>query len=236
MSKTLLLCLPFAGGGASSFHSWQRVSPDEVEILPLQLPGRERRFDEVPLTSIHAAVADLAGQLPVDLHQRRVALFGHSLGAVLAFELAIAIEQTGTVVTRLFASGSPSPYDGRDATASAADDSEFVERVKNFAGYDHPALANPELRELILPVLRADVGMHEAYRADPTRLIDAPITVLRGRDDDLVPAEAVAGWAGATSSGTVTHVDMDGGHMYLTDHSAQIVSMVVEQTSVKAVQ
>lgn len=234
MSQTLLLCVPFAGGGASFFHPWRRICADAVEVVALQLPGRERRFAEAPQTSVAEAVPDLVRQLPADIGQRRVALFGHSLGAVLAFELAIAIEQTGATVHRLFVSGSPAPFEVRETSALAASDTEFIDRVKQFAGYDHPALADPQLRDLILPVLRADVTMHESYRAEGSRSVRAPITVLRGKKDELVSRAAVAGWSGATSS-SVSFEEIDGGHMYLADRGVEVVRLVSEQTAIETV-
>ncbi|PQP25541.1 thioesterase II family protein [Rhodococcus opacus] len=230
MSPATLVCLPYAGVGASFFRDWQSCAPRGLDILPVQLPGREERFGEDLLTSVDTAVHDIAPRvLPVLRESSGVAVFGHSLGAVLAYELVHRLTADGDVaLTRLFVSGSPGPATVREVRASSLADEEFLDQVGELAGYSHPALANPELRELLLPVVRADVEMHENYRPPPHPPLDVPITALRGRGDHLVGAAQLAEWAATTTAGT-TVIEVDGGHMYLTEHPHALVRLLAAQ-------
>ncbi|WP_433260179.1 thioesterase II family protein [Actinosynnema sp. CS-041913] len=218
MQPTVLICLPFAGAGASFFGSWQSRLPEGVKVAAAQLAGREERFVEEPGTEVARAVDDV---LPWVVEQvagaGQVALFGHSMGAVLAYDLAHRLgEVAGVSLAKVFVSGSPGPWSARESRATGLDDDEFVARVQRFAGYSHPALEHPEMRELLLPVLRADVAMHENYRPASDKPLSVPITALRGRDDGLVSAEQVAQWSAATT-GAFACVEFAGGHMYLSD-------------------
>ena len=218
--KITLVCLPFAGAGASVFGHWQSLAGDNVEVRPLRLPGRERRIDEEPYRDVAAAVE---GLLP-DITGDRVALFGHGLGAVLAYELALRLRETTDVVA-LFASGSPRPGDERPDRATGLPDDEFLVQVAGFAGYTHEALDDPEMREMILPTLRADVEMHENYRPSATSGLTTPIIAVRGEDDDLVTYEQVESWS-KVAGGEFDHVELPGGHMYLTEHAPALVRLI----------
>ncbi|MEU0567868.1 alpha/beta fold hydrolase [Nonomuraea sp. NPDC005983] len=227
MEPTYLICLPFAGAGASFFKGWQRYAPEGLSILPVQLPGREERFVDSPHTEVARATEDACSQVLDQLGgDARVALFGHSLGAVLAFELAYRLDGVnGIRLARLFVSGSPGPWNGRESRATGLDDDGFLAQVRRFAGYSHPALENPEMRALLLPMLRADVEMHENYRPASDKPLSTPITSLRGRDDELVDADQIAQWAQATTAGFGT-AELDGGHMYLADDPASLLRLI----------
>ncbi|RZK95803.1 MAG: thioesterase [Rhodococcus sp. (in: high G+C Gram-positive bacteria)] len=232
MVPATLVCLPFAGSGASFFRDWRGFAPRGLDVLPVQLPGREERFVEELLTTVAAAVDDIVPRvLPTCRDAAGVAIFGHSLGAVLAFELAHRLKAEGGVtLVRLFVSGSPGPATVREIRASSLADFEFLAQVGDLAGYSHPALGNPELRELLLPVVRADVEMHENYRPPPHPSLDVPITALRGRDDHLVGAAHMAEWA-ATTTAETSVLEVDGGHMYLTEHPHALVRLLAAQLS-----
>ncbi len=226
---TKLVCLPFAGAGASFYRSWSSLCGSGLDVVAVQLPGRERRIDEAPHTDVHEAVAELA---PAVLEQavpdERMVLFGHSLGAVLAFELAHRLLAGGVEVAHLFVSGSPGPRTPREERATGLDDDRFIDRVAEFAGVHHAALANPEVRELVLPTLRADVRMHEDYRPRTTDPLPVPVTALRGRDDGLVDARRAREWALETTRG-FDLVELDGGHMYLVDAAEPVLEVVQRQ-------
>ncbi|MFD7275820.1 thioesterase II family protein [Streptomyces sp. NPDC059862] len=230
MEPIALVCLPFAGAGASFFRAWEKHVPETLRIVAVQLPGREERFVELPHTDVAQAVADAYDQVVrLTGGAGRVAVFGHSLGAVLAYELAHKLgELEGISVERLFVSGSPGPWDGREARASDLDDEAFLAQVRRFAGYAHPALEHPDMRELLLPALRADVAMHENYRPSTDKSLQVPVTALRGRHDELVSGAAVARWADVTESG-LSMVELDGGHMYLADDVPALLRVIDAQ-------
>jgi len=224
MSPVPLVCLPFAGAGSSFFHSWQGRDTDGIEVIAPQLPGRERRIAEEPFSDVAGATEWLAQDVLRQLGGAGpVLLFGHSLGAVLAYELARRLVPTpGVDVVHLLVSGSPGPATARTRTATGLPDDEFLRRVQEFAGYSHTALEDPEMRELILPTLRADVQMHETYRPDTLDPLAVPITSIRGRDDSLVAAAEADEWA-AVTSGDFHRIEVDGGHMYLVTDAGAVV-------------
>ncbi|MEV0012170.1 alpha/beta fold hydrolase [Streptomyces sp. NPDC051840] len=227
--RTTLVCLPFAGAGASFYRPWQRLAGDALTILPLQLPGRERRIDEDPYTDAGTAADGLLTDLREALGApgpHRIALFGHSLGAVLAYELAHRLaSDPGIEVARLFVSGSPQPAEQRSRRATGLPDDAFLARVNEFAGYTHEALEDPEMREMILPTLRADVEMHENYVPGTDLPLDAPLTSLRGADDALVSRDEAAAWS-KVAGADFRYVEQPGGHMYLTESPGALLEVV----------
>lgn len=230
VEETFLICLPFAGAGASFFTPWQDLAPEGLRILPVQLPGREQRFVEPPHTDAADAVDEAYALTTAQLGEgARVAVFGHSLGAVLAYELAHRLEATpGVSLDGLVVSGSPGPWTRRADHANDLPDDEFVARVRTFAGYSHVALEDPEMRALLLPTLRADVRMHETYVPSSDRPLSAPITSVRGRDDELVSAVEAAQWAWATT-GKLTTAELDGGHMYVTERAEALLRLTAAE-------
>ncbi|MEW2288597.1 alpha/beta fold hydrolase [Streptomyces sp. NPDC047841] len=226
-----LLCFPFAGAGASFFTPWQRYDLKATRVHPVQLPGRERRLDDPPFPDVFTAVESLAGELVAQAGPPAgpVALFGHSFGAILAYEMARHLsERRGMTVAHLFVSGSAGPTTRREAGATGLPDEEFLARVREFAGYDHPTLADPDLLELLLPALRSDVEMHEAYVPAATDPLDVPITSVRGLDDTLVSSEQARQWETATRSGFRIE-ELPGGHMYLTEYPGPLLKLIDDE-------
>jgi surfactin synthase thioesterase subunit len=236
MQPVPVLCFPFAGAGASAFRRCQEYPSQVLRICPVQLPGREQRFAEPSYTDAAQAVEGLLPEvLEMVGDSRRVALFGHSLGAVLAYEMAHRLRQMeGLTVANVFVSGSPGPWTQRDKRATGLTDDEFLLQVRELAGYAHPALEHPELREMLLPALRADVALHEAYRAPSDKPLDAPITSIRGAEDELVSPAQAGEWAAATSRGCRLVV-LPGNHMYLIEAPVELVRLMEEVLGAEAV-
>jgi surfactin synthase thioesterase subunit len=221
-----LVCLPFAGAGASFFRPWAALTGEAIEIVAPQLPGRDRRIDDQPHRDVPAAIEEVLPGLSAHLDPRRsLVLFGHSLGAVLAYELAYRLTSRSDDVAGLVVSGSPGPWTPRERRATGLPDEEFLLRVREFAGYSHEALADREMRQLILPTLRADVEMHESYLPRDDAPLPVPIISLRGREDHLVSSEQAGQWATATSK-DFTLVEVPGGHMYLTGGAEPVLRHV----------
>jgi surfactin synthase thioesterase subunit len=217
-STRLLVCFPYAGAGASFFRSWVSALGRAFEVFPVQLPGREERFAEPLCTSVDDAIVGLLPQIAAKVRGKRdIVIFGHSLGAVLAYELAERLTgEFGLPVSRLVVSGAHAPHRPRGRRATGLTDEQFLAQVRSFAGYTHPALEDPEMRDLLLPLLRADVEMHESYLSRHVDNLKVPITCVRGRSDELVQAEDLAHWQEVTAN-PVELLEVDGGHMYLVD-------------------
>jgi surfactin synthase thioesterase subunit len=230
MTSMYLICLPFSGGGASFFRNWPVLAPADLTIVPVTLPGREDRFAEPLFREVGEAVDDLLPGLRRDLAQaERVGIFGHCLGAVLGFELARRLQESeGVVVDRLFASGAPAPREQLANLVSGLNDEAFLDEVTRFTGYSHAALTDPEMREFLLPMLRADCRMHEDYRPSTDVPLGVPVTILRGRGDELVSAAEMEKWANATTW-QLSRREFDGGHMYMTKQTAGLIEFMAAE-------
>ena len=221
-----LYCCPFAGAGAALYRPWSLPPESGVEIEPVQLAGREEQFDLAPHESIGESAEHVLDQIRRTSESGdEIALFGHSSGAAVAFEVARRVAETGEFRTnRLIASGAPDPMSPLDLGLRGLSDDEFVLAVERIAGYAHPALAEPELREFLLPPLRADLQAREAYVAEAAAVLPVPVTAIRGDRDLLVSASSLAGWAKATSAGCEL-VEIPGEHMYFLPDPAPLLDL-----------
>jgi medium-chain acyl-[acyl-carrier-protein] hydrolase len=223
-----LFCFPFAGGGASIYGAWQGLLGAGVEVCAVQLPGREQRIGEAPVGSVHAVVdAALAAIEP--LLDRPVAIFGHSMGALLGLELARRVEARGRAVARLVVSAARAPQLPRARAAIAGlPDAEFRAEIVALGGTPPEVFACDELAAMVLPILRADFAAIEGYRPADEGALRAPITAIGWRGDAYVDAEAVRAWSRWTSS-TFTARHLDGGHFAVRTAPAPLVAALREE-------
>ncbi|NEB29776.1 thioesterase [Streptomyces sp. SID14446] len=232
--QATLLCVPFAGAGPSFFHPWRELSAGRWRVTSVELPGRERRILDTPYRNVVEAAKGSIDDIVADLGEgTSTVLFGHSLGAVLAYELAHLLADRGVHVERLVVSGSPGPWTQRERRATGLPDEEFLARVEEFAGFRHEALDHPEMRELILPVLQADCEMHENYVPSTDTPLAVPVCSLRGAWDGLVTAAEARQWQDATTAG-FTYAEFPGDHMYLVDHGRDILDTITAQSAQSA--
>ncbi|AYN37730.1 thioesterase [Streptomyces dangxiongensis] len=227
MPSTTILCFPPAGAGPSFFRPWTAHGTD-LRIEPVEIPGREKRFGEPEHTDMDALLKVIVPELLATVAgSERVVLFGHSFGAVLAYEAArTMLEREPGLGLTLVASGSTRPGVARGGRITGLPDDEFVEGVQQIAGYRHPALDEPELRELLLPPLRADVAMHEGHVHDEsTPPLSVPVVAVRGADDEMVSAEQAGAWREITT-GRFRMTEIEGGHMYLVDAWRPLLDLI----------
>lgn len=198
-----LFCLPYAGGGAAAYRGWTAASPPGLHICPLELPGRGRRINEAPFTRLRPLVRALTDALE-DVLDRPFALFGHSMGALIAFELARALRARGLPQpVHLFVSGGASPDVPRTRPElHAATDEEVRSELRLLNGTPGELLDNAELMELMLPTLRADFSVLETYEYRDEPPLAVPITVLGGTADPTVRLPSLHGWRRQTSEGS----------------------------------
>lgn len=221
-----VLCFPPAGAGPSFFQAWPEAAPS-IRFAAVELPGKERRFAEAPATTMAQLLDAVAEDVLREVGTaERVGVFGHSFGAMVAYEVArlVARERPGAELT-LFASGAPRPGVPRSAPIGELPDDEFVVAVAELAGYRHAALDDPDLRELLLPALRGDVAVDESYRPGEPPPVAFPVVSVRGEADTLVSAEAAARWREVTSAGCTTR-EFPGGHMYLVEQWRPLVALL----------
>ncbi|ACZ85406.1 thioesterase II family protein [Streptosporangium roseum] len=222
-----LFCLPYAGAGAGVFHPWPAALAPGVEVVGVQLPGRENRIvepAEIDLTELAAAVADAAAA-----DSRPYALYGHSLGARLGFEVIRSLRRTGAPLpVRLYAGAARAPHlsgsDTFDGLSRVPDD-ELVTRVVAGGGVPEAVAGEPELLELLLPTLRADFAWLDDYVYQPEPPLPVPIVAFAGTLDRAVSTEQMAAWEQHTTAGFVLH-HVDGGHFFLQDRLPDLLSLL----------
>lgn len=212
-----LLCFPFAGVGPSAFRGWGTALGGEVEVFVAQLPGREGRFREEPLVSIPAIVSELQRAIG-PLIDRPYALFGHSLGGLVAFELARSLAVRGCAPPRaLFVSASPPPQlPYPHPPLRHLDDAEFLNALDARYAGSVPQLVmdDPELREVFVPALRADITALESYVHQPSGPITCDISVFGGTADATIDLRTLGAWRDLTSGAFRLRM-ISGPHLFL---------------------
>lgn len=215
-ARLRLVCLPHAGGTAATFRDWGDKLPPWIELACVQYPGRHDRLGEPFVTSIPALVDELVADLPT---HGKLALFGHSMGATIAFEAA---RRTRPVHLFLSAPGTDRK------PLNFATDEELVAEVKRLGGTGGMLLEHPEMRRLALPAIRNDLTMLAAHQVADGPPLDCPITVLLGDSDRTCSAEEAKRWAERTATEFCLRV-FPGGHHYLEDAGMSIVELLAEK-------
>jgi surfactin synthase thioesterase subunit len=230
-ARSRLFCFPFAGGAASVFGTWWRKLPEWIEVAAVQLPGREDRFREQPLRSVTAVVQKLAPVVS-EYNDIPFACFGHSMGGLIAYELARHLRQTGgPMPVGLFISGrwAPDQPDPLPELAELPDDEFVRELQRRYGGFPDMIANDPRLRSLFLPVIRADLELVNSHVHRPGPPLDCPIAVYGGLSDSIT-RHSLEAWQ-AQTTGTF-HVDMlPGDHFFISTNTEALLRLVSEQLS-----
>jgi len=220
--KVRLFCFPYAGGNARMFREWHDWCGPEVEVVAVELPGRGFNSRMPFINSMDAMIERL---LPVidPLLDRPFALFGHSMGALISFELSRALKARGCKTPlRLFASGMRAPHLWGGDKIHLLPDDQFVEALKTLNGTPSEILGDSDLLEMFVPLLRADLRLSETYQFIPGTPLQHPITVFGGIEDITTPANHLHEWERHTcSSCTVRLLE---GHHFFIQQSAHLVA------------
>lgn len=224
-----LVCFPHAGAGASAFHGWASVLPSDLEVLAVQLPGRETRMSEPRPLDVLGAAKEIALAIR-SLLDVPVAFFGYSLGAFVAFEVARALRRSGEIqpAVLLMASMRAPQLPSLIPSLGNLDDTLFMEAMSKFYGPVDPILEDPEIKALFLPILRDDVHMVDNYSYTPEQALDCPLRVYLGATDPAVSREAAEGW----SNHTVAEFGIrsfPGGHFFIRDYLAELQGDIAVQ-------
>jgi medium-chain acyl-[acyl-carrier-protein] hydrolase len=210
-----MFCFPFGGGGASIFNTWKQGLPPGVEVCPVQMPGRESRFQEAPITRIPQMISLLSDILRPYL-DRPFVLFGHSIGALIAFELARQLRRRGLRSPEwLFVSGHPSPdLPRRRPSVSNLARPEFIEAMRKHFEVSPALLDDAGMMEFVFPALRADYELVETYLYQEEPPFSFPISVFGGSHDPETTGDEVAAWRRHTT-GLFRARIIDGNHMFI---------------------
>ncbi|MDH6128767.1 alpha/beta fold hydrolase [Kitasatospora sp. GP82] len=220
-----LYCFPPSGGGASGFVPWRAPLAGAAAVEPVQYPGRESRIVEPLAVDLRALARDIAAELEPDTFTG-YALLGHSMGAVVAFEVVRELRRRAARLPDLLVvSAAPAPQRPLEGRPQPADGDEAYEDYLRLLGGTSPeVLATPELMELIIPVLRSDLALLTNYRHRPEPPLDIPILAVGGSSDPVVSPEDLSGWAEHTTAEFTLEL-LPGGHFYFRD-SDQLFQIV----------
>lgn len=225
---TRLVCFPHAGGAASFFFPLsQRLTA--ADVLAVQYPGRQDRRNEALITDI----AELADRIVAVLHAEAArggeppVLFGHSMGAIVAFEVARRLDRAGTPPRALIASGSRAPSIPRTEGVHLRDDDGILAAIKGLNGTDSALLGNDELIRMILPAVRGDYRAVETYRYEPGPPLSCPVVSFIGDADPMVSVADADAWREHTGAGFVQR-EFSGGHFYLAAQQTAVLEALTE--------
>jgi surfactin synthase thioesterase subunit len=239
-ARVRMVCFPHAGGSAAFYRPWHRGLPPRVELHAVQYPGRAERRMAPPVDDVQTMAGYIVDDL-ASLLDRPLALFGHSMGAFIAYEAARLLHERGTPPVHLFVSGQVAPWTSVDAYSGTvqlhirsdvgiadADDEELVRHLQRLGGTETELLADPELREIFLPYIRNDFRMLHSYRPTVGPPLTTPITALTGADDPVATHAQADQWRNLTSSRFALEV-FPGGHFFLQPGQTAVLDLVAAQ-------
>jgi medium-chain acyl-[acyl-carrier-protein] hydrolase len=214
-----LFCFPYAGGGASVFRKWPEYLPSSVEVCAIQLPGREGRLAEEAFKSLPPLI-EVLGPILISSLDRPFVFFGHSLGASIGFELTRWLRRYYQMMPAiLFVAGRRAPHlPDTDPAIHDLPDKEFLEELRTLKGTAPEVLANPELMQLVRPMLSADFAMSHNYEYVPGSPLECPIVAFGGLEDEDVTKDYLDAWREHTSASFTLRM-LPGDHFFL--HASQ---------------
>lgn len=228
---TRLLCFPYAGGSASYFFPLSKAMAPAVEVHAVQYPGRQDRYREPCIEDI-STLADAVVESLRHLLDKPLALFGHSMGATLAYEVALRLEERFEVSpVMLFASGRRAPSRYREESVHLRDDAGVIREIRLLDGTNGAVLQDEDLLRLALPAIRADYRAIETYRCAPGQRLSCPVSVLTGDADPRTTLDEARDWAEHTTG----EFDMQvypGGHFFLNDHIPAVIKAIKDRLAV----
>ncbi|HEY3871178.1 MAG TPA: alpha/beta fold hydrolase [Actinocrinis sp.] len=220
--ETKLVCFPHAGGGASAYRTWPLGLPSNIGVLAVRYPGREDRLGDPFASGLEALADDIADALS-DLTRHRLVLFGHSMGASVAHEVALRLQERGCPPAALCVSGRRPPHVTDGWRKLFGTDEEIIADVVRFDASGAVVFADPGLREVVLPAVRADYWMVDEYRGGLRPPLDCPVFGYTGDRDSEVTPDQMRCWADMTGDAFRLRV-LPGEHFYLRAEEAALLA------------
>ncbi|MEU9992385.1 alpha/beta fold hydrolase [Streptomyces sp. NPDC048045] len=220
-----LVCFPHAGGSASFYFPVSAALQNDSEVAVLQYPGRQDRRNEPHVDDI-GELADRIAPLTEPLFDRPVVFFGHSMGAIVAFEVARRLQGRGHTPAMLFVSGRRAPSTHRVENVHQRDDDGLMADVKALSGTDTQVLGDEEILRMVLPAIRSDYRAIETYGPEDGT-VDSPVTALIGDDDPKSTVEEADAWRAHTTAAFRLQV-FGGGHFFISSRAAEVTQVLRE--------
>ncbi|HEV7906270.1 MAG TPA: alpha/beta fold hydrolase [Pyrinomonadaceae bacterium] len=224
-----MFCFPYAGGAASVYRNWAKHLPSSIEVCPVQLPGRGSRMGEPFFRRIEPLV-EAAAEALLPYFDRPFAFFGHSMGAIISFELARLLRREHKLlVTKLFLSARPAPHLPDDEpTTYNLPEPEFREELRRLKGTPQEVLEHPDLMALMSPMLRADFEVCQTYEYVPEPPLKCPITVFGGLQDEEVSREQLDAWRAHTDASFALRM-FPGDHFFLHASAPMLLRLIAQE-------
>lgn len=228
-ARLRLFCLPYAGGGSVLFRPWADYLPHMIELCPVELPGHGTRIHEQAMSRMRRLTQAMAEGLYPYL-DKPFALFGHSMGALVCFELARLLRRTYAITPNyLFVSAHRAPQlTDPNPTTCMLSDEELIQKLKTLEGTPDEILEQPDLLQMVLPSIRADFAVCDTYSYRAELPLECPIVVLGGAEDPKISREELEPWREQTSHSCHIHM-FPGGHFFLHPSRADVLKLLVQR-------
>ncbi|NJD03457.1 MAG: thioesterase [Ruminiclostridium sp.] len=228
-----LFCFPYAGGSSISYKKWKKYLHLSIDLCPVELAGRGNRTKEPCYNNLDETLDDVFNLVKMQIRNSRYALFGHSMGSLIAYELSHKIIKSGYgKPMHLFISGRQAPQTRKESKSMCTlPDEEFKKEIIKLGGTSSNFFEHKELTDIFLPLLKADYKIVESYvYAEKNKKLDCGITVFNGEEDDMA-LEDIYGWREHTKN-ELNIYNFKGGHFFINDNAEQIVN-IINQTFTK---
>lgn len=226
-----LFCFPYAGGSASVYLSWKKIIDDSIEIVPVELPGRGKRFSEGLCHNMNEVVNDIYSKLEKNFINEDYMLYGHSMGSWIVYYLTNEIIKQGIRTPgRLFISGREAPHIKKNLQVyHKMNDDEFINKIYELGGTPKEIIENADLLDIYIPILKNDYKLIETCQyKKPIRKYDFDITIFNGRDDDINQND-IYGWGEYTSKQFKVY-NFEGGHFFINNHAKEMLGIIYNQS------
>ncbi|MEK3854007.1 thioesterase II family protein [Cytobacillus sp. FSL H8-0458] len=222
----ILFCLPYAGGSEAIYHKWEHHLNESINLCPITLKGRGRRFNEPFYSSLEEAIEDIFEHIKAKLEVSEYAIFGHSMGSLLAYELYYKINELGfKLPNHIFFSGYRTPGTKKNESIHSLPNNEFKRKIVELGGTPEELVNNDDLFDLFIPLLRSDFKMVETYKyKERKNKISCDISVLNGLSD-TIPLENLRYWKSYTDK-SCQFYNFDGNHFFINSNTVEITSLI----------
>jgi len=225
-NETTLICFPYAGGNTHGFASWEKVLPQGWNLLSIQYPGRLSLMGLPPEKKVNSLVQKIYENVRPYLENKKIIFFGHSLGALVSFELSKLMERKGhDPITALFVSACVSPdLVGKEEGIHHLSDDDFLKIISKYGGTPNELLRDKELMNFFVPVLKSDFCMYETYEDKHDESVQCPLIAIGSHQDTYAPVKEMRNWKNYTSHDHKL-IPVQGDHFYIHDQHSNFAEL-----------